>query len=143
MLFRDSAKAHAALSFGGEYLAVPTIGILGSHGAIAVPLMATLLAWGRQGLAARIEKCMQFAARLAQFVNDEPLLELLAPPQTGIVVWRVRDNAAFANVHGRLPAGLASTTTIAGERWFRCVAANPDADFDLVTTALRTALRKD
>jgi L-2,4-diaminobutyrate decarboxylase len=49
VLFRDTAAAHAAISFGGAYLAVPNVGVLGSHGATEVPLLATLLAWGRAG----------------------------------------------------------------------------------------------
>jgi hypothetical protein len=65
--------------------------------------------------------------------------ELLAPPLTGMVVWRIRDNAASARMHGLLPAGSVSTTMIAGERWFRCVAANPSADLALITEAIRAA----
>lgn len=140
VLFRDAAKAHAAISFGGSYLAVPNVGLLGSHGATAVPLLATLLSWGRAGTAARIEICMRFAAQLAHFIQADPRLELLAPPLTGIVVWRARDHAAFARIHGRLPAGSVSTTTLGGERWFRCVAANPNANFELMAQAIRAAL---
>lgn len=140
VLFRDSTKAHAAMSFGGEYLAVPNVGILGSHGATAVPLLTTLLAWGRTGLAARIERCMLFAAQLAESIQGDPRLELLGSPETGIVVWRTRDKNAFAHTHRRLPSGSVSTTKINGEHWFRCVAANPNADFDLVADAFRTAL---
>ena len=58
VLFRDATLAHEAISFGGAYLATPNVGVLGSHGAVAVPLLATLLAWGREGLAARIERCL-------------------------------------------------------------------------------------
>jgi len=49
VLFRDVASAHAAVSFGGAYLATPNIGVLGSHGAAATPLLATLLACGGTG----------------------------------------------------------------------------------------------
>ena len=86
MLFRDVGKAHAAVSFGGAYLATPNIGLLGSHGAVAVPLFATILAWGREGLARRIERCMGLAEKFAAFVKDDPQLELLGEPETGIVV---------------------------------------------------------
>lgn len=58
VLFKDTAKAHAAVSFGGAYLATPNVGVLGSHGAAATALLATLLAWGREGVAQRIEHCM-------------------------------------------------------------------------------------
>jgi len=77
VLFRDVPTAHAAISFGGAYLAVPNVGVLGSHGATAVPLLATLLAWGRRGLAARIEHCMRLAQQLAR-----------SPESAGSAVWR-------------------------------------------------------
>lgn len=141
VLFRDNAKASAAISFGGAYLAVPNVGVLGSHGATAVPLLATLLAWGRSGLAARIERCVDLAERFAQFVRDDARLELLAPPQSAIVAWRPRQAAAFERVRESLPPGSTSTTMLAGEPWFRNVAANPDADVQLLADAVRRALR--
>jgi L-2,4-diaminobutyrate decarboxylase len=140
VLFRDNAKASAAISFGGAYLAVPNVGVLGSHGASAVPLLATLLAWGRSGLAARIERCVELAGRFAQSVRDDARLELLAPPQTAIVAWRPRDTTAFERIRKALPPASTSTTTLGGEPWFRNVAANPNADVGLVTQAVRRAL---
>jgi L-2,4-diaminobutyrate decarboxylase len=142
ILFRDPAKAHGALSFGGNYLAVPNVGLMGSHGAGAVPLLAMLLAWGREGIAARVERCIAFATQLAKFIEDESRLELLSPPQTAILVWRPRDIASFEQIHERLPAGMASIVIIEGERWFRCVAANPNVVLDQVTAAIRAALAK-
>lgn len=46
VLFADAEPVHAALSFGGGYLAAPNIGLLGSHANTALPLAVTLLAWG-------------------------------------------------------------------------------------------------
>ena len=140
ILFRDTEMAHAAISFGGAYLAAPNIGVLGSRGACAISLLATLLAWGRKGLAARIEHCMDLAGQLATFVQDDPRLVLLAVPRTGIVVWRPDDIRTFDHVAALLPAGTASTTTISGERWFRNVAANPDADIHLIISEIRKAI---
>ena len=140
ILFRDSVAAHSAISFHGPYLASPNIGLLGSHGAMAVPLLATLLSWGRSGIAARIERCVSLADRLADFVADEPRLRLLTTPKTGIVVWRPRDEGIFDRVLRRLPSGAASTTRIAGERWFRMVAANPNADMDLLIDGIQNAV---
>jgi L-2,4-diaminobutyrate decarboxylase len=139
IFFRDTAKTHAAISFGADYLAAPNVGILGSHGAAAVPLLAILLAWGRQGIAARIEACMALAERLARFVQESAQLELFRPPQTGIVLWRPSQLAAFDRTVQSLPPGSVSTTSIGGERWLRCVAANPSADLDLLTAAIRQA----
>jgi L-2,4-diaminobutyrate decarboxylase len=140
VLFRDSAAAHAAISFDGPYLAAPTIGIHGSRGANAVPLMAMLLAWGGQGLADRLDRCMATAETVAAWIEAQPDLELLAPPETGIIVWRPapaggRDTAA------RLPAGLASATVIEGETWLRCVSANPNAAPDAITRAIHRVTR--
>lgn len=139
VFFRDTQSAHTALSFGGAYLATPNIGLLGSHGATAIPLFALLWAWGREGFAARLDRCMAAAERFAAFVEGEPQLELLGQPETGVVVWRPSggDAKAFA---AALPAGLASTTTIGGSDWLRCVAANPSLDMDAVISAVRDAL---
>jgi L-2,4-diaminobutyrate decarboxylase len=140
VLFRFEKKAHAAISREGAYLAVPNIGVLGSHGATAVPLLATLLAWGRRGISERIEHCMDLAERLAAFIKYDPRLVLHAEPQTGIVVWRPADAETFDKLLQRLPQGSVSTTTIAGQQWFRNVAANPNANIDLLIAEIRKAL---
>lgn len=140
VLFKDTAKAHAAVSFGGAYLATPNIGVLGSHGAAATALLATLLAWGREGVAQRIEHCMNLARCLSDFVAADERLELYAQPQTGIVVWRPKDENLFDQVLHQLPVGSTSTTTIAGVKWFRNVAANPSADIDLLIDAMQGVL---
>jgi L-2,4-diaminobutyrate decarboxylase len=128
------------VSFEGAYLAVPNIGLQGSHGAAAVPLLATLLAWGREGVALRIERCMQLAQQLAAFIESDPRLRLLGAPQSGIVVWRPSNVEIFEAVVQGLPAGAASTTMLRGERWFRNVAANPNVDMKLLVGGIRTAL---
>jgi L-2,4-diaminobutyrate decarboxylase len=140
ILFRDTEKAHAAVSFGGAYLATPNVGVLGSHGATATSLLATLLAWGHEGVAQRIEHCMDLARCLRDFVAADERLEIYAEPQTGIVVWRPKDKNLFDQVLQRLPVGSTSTTSIAGGRWFRNVAANPSADIDLLIATIQKAL---
>ncbi|MBY0366333.1 aspartate aminotransferase family protein [Roseateles aquatilis] len=140
ILFRDNAEASAAISFGGAYLAVPNVGILGSHGATAVPLLATLLAWGRQGLAERIERCVEISDSLAGFIKNDARLQLLAEPQSGVVVWRPARQDRFDDLLAALPPGMVSTTTIKGERWLRNVAANPNADVTTLLENLATAL---
>jgi L-2,4-diaminobutyrate decarboxylase len=140
VLFKDTWKAHAAVSFGGAYLATPNVGVLGSHGATATALLATLLAWGRDGVAQRIEHCMDLARRLRDFVANDERLEIYAEPQTGIVVWRPKDDRLFDQVLQQLPVGSTSTTSIAGGRWFRNVAANPSADIDLLIATIQQAL---
>ena len=140
VLFKDTEKAHAAVSFGGAYLATPNVGVLGSHGATATALLAMLLAWGHEGVAQRIEHCMDLARCLRDFVAADERLELYAEPQTGIVVWRPKDKNLFDQVLQRLPVGSTSTTSIAGGKWFRNVAANPSADIDILTAKIHGAL---
>ncbi len=140
VLFKNTEKAHAAVSFGGAYLATPNIGVLGSHGATATALLATLLAWGREGVAQRIEHCMDLASRLRDFVAADERLALYAEPQTGIVVWRPKDENLFAQVLQQLPVGSTSTTSMAGVKWFRNVAANPNADIDMLIATIQKVL---
>ncbi|MDP3190643.1 pyridoxal-dependent decarboxylase [Rhodoferax sp.] len=140
VLFKDTEKAHAAVSFGGAYLATPNVGVLGSHGATATVLLATLLAWGHQGVAQRIEHCMNLARSLSDFVASDERLELYAEPQTGIVVWRPKVENSFDQMQQQLPVGSTSTTSIAGGKWFRNVAANPSADIDLLIATIQGVL---
>lgn len=140
VFFKDTKTAHAAVSFGGAYLAIPNVGVLGSHGATATALLATLLAWGREGVAQRIEHCMDLARRLRDFVVADDRLVLYAEPQTGIVLWRPKDENLFDHVLQQLPVGSTSTTSVAGGRWFRNVAANPIADIDILIANIHGAL---
>jgi L-2,4-diaminobutyrate decarboxylase len=140
VLFRDEPRASASISFGGAYLTTANVGVLGSHGAAAVPLLATLMAWGRAGLAERIERCVDLAESFAETVYRQPGLCLLAKPRTGIVVWRPQDEASFDAIQRSLPTGMASTTSVSGTRWFRNVAANPNADFARLSEAVRQSV---
>lgn len=136
VLFRDAVAAHEAVSFGADYLAVPNVGVLGSHGATAVPLLATLLAYGRSGVAAWIDHSMELVAKLARIVEVEPNLEVRGAPQAGVLNWRHRDLSAD-EVQRRLPDDVfVSVTTIDGEPWLRSVAANPLADPQRVVNAV-------
>jgi len=139
VLFRDQKRAHDAVSFGGSYLATPNIGVLGSHGAVAIPLLATLLAWGRAGLAERIDRCMAAAQTLADHLSGNSQWQVFAPPETGVVLFRPA-NGDSESVFARLPSGLASTTRIGNETWLRCVAANPNVDIAAVTGAILKAV---
>jgi L-2,4-diaminobutyrate decarboxylase len=143
VLFKDTVKAHAAVSFGGAYLATPNVGVLGSHGAAATVLAATLLAWGREGVAERIEHCMALAQCLCDFVANDERLALYAQAQSGIVVWRPKDDRLFDLMLNQLPAGSTSTTTISGGKWLRNVAANPNADIDLLIESIERVLATD
>jgi L-2,4-diaminobutyrate decarboxylase len=139
VLFKDAERAHAALSFGGGYLAVPNVGLLGSHGATALPLAATILAWGREGIAARVERCMELAGALAERIRDEPTLELFAPPTTGVVLWRPL-HADVRETRTRMRGAFVSLADVKGETWLRSVAANPHADPGRVVDSVLAAV---
>jgi len=141
IMFRDADKATEAISFGGAYLTEPNVGLLGSHGATAIPLLAMLLSWGRVGVAQRIERCMEIADQLAAFVRQEDRLELFAEPTCGLVVWRARRMVDAERLVQRLPEGLISSVTIGAEKWCRNTAANPNADIELITESIRQALQ--
>ncbi|HEV2317236.1 MAG TPA: pyridoxal-dependent decarboxylase [Thermoplasmata archaeon] len=127
VLFRDARTAHRALSFEAPYLSAPHVGVLGSHGGSAGPLLATLLAWGRSGLAARVERCMAISERLGILVGASPKLELWRSPTAGIVLWRRRDMGS-RRVAAAVRGSYLSTVPIGGLHWLRCVVANPMAD---------------
>ena len=140
VLFRDSLKATEAISFGGAYLTEPNVGLLGSHGATAIPLLAMLMSWGRAGVALRIERCMAMADQLAEYIGNEPRLALFALPTTGIVVWRARSQPVFERLLKDLPVGMTSTVTIGQDKWLRNTAANPNADMLRMIETIRKVL---
>lgn len=139
VLFRSTAKAHAALIFGGAYLATPNIGILGSHGATAVPLLATLLAWGRDGMASHIDTAMTTIETLFTQLTADKRTQCFGPPTTGVLLWKPTQ-ADFETVRLHLPPGLASVTKVEDQDWFRQVAANPLAQVALIWDAIDRAL---
>ena len=140
VLFRDTEAAHRTLGFGGTYLAAPNIGVQGSHGAAGTLLLATLLAWGREGMAARIEHCMDNAGRLQAFITAHPDLEGFPDGGTGVIVFRPTSRTVEA-CSAALPQGLASQANLNGEAWLRCVSANPNADMAGILAAIDEAAR--
>jgi L-2,4-diaminobutyrate decarboxylase len=142
VLFADAERAHESISFGSGYLAKPNVGVLGSHGAAALPLAATLLAWGRAGTAQRIDRCMDIATRLCELVEADERLELCSGPETGIVVWRPLGDVDLDALRDGMERGFVSITVLDGERRLRSVSANPMADPELVVAeVLRAATR--
>lgn len=140
VLFRNTARANTALAFEGGYLAQPNVGVLGSHGAVAVPLMATLMAWGRRGIAERIERCMRTAEHVHAYLTHDTGAEVYAAPETGVIAWRLGDDARTRAMADALPGGMASTATLRGLHWIRHVAANPNTDAGQVIDAIAAAI---
>ena len=142
IMFRDLERANAAISFGGGYLARPNVGVQGSRSAAAIPLLATLLAWGREGVAQRLDHLMQMADSLADAIEKCDRLELWGRPQTAVNVFRPVYSSTSALVQA-LPPGMLSTCVLDGQTWARSVAANPSVDMDIVVERLIDASRKD
>ena len=142
VMFRNLDVANAAVSFGGGYLANPNVGVQGSRSAAAIPLLATLLAWGREGVAQRLDRLMGVADSLADAIDASDRLELWGRPQTAINVFRPVGSTAAAFVRA-LPAGMLSTCVLDGETWARSVAANPLVDMDLVVESILAASSED
>ena len=139
VLFKDLEPAHQAMTYGGGYLAAPNVGLLGSASAAALPLAATLLAWGQSGLSQRIERDLGNARQLADLVIADHRFELWGPGVTGIVVWRPRQQDARL-VRQALTDAWVSLIDIDGEVWLRSVAANSSADPEHVFNRVVAAL---
>lgn len=141
IMFAEPDLAEAAIRFGGGYLADPNVGVQGSRGAAAIPLLATLIAWGRAGIAERIDRSMAMAEELAHAVGCSDALSLWAMPTTGITVFRPRRASAEEFLAG-LPQGMLSTCMIGKESWLRSVAANPVADIEAICAAVVERARR-
>ncbi len=139
VLFSDAETAHSALSFGGAYLAVPNVGVMGSSAARAIPLAATLMAFGLDGLAQRLDACVALAERFAGHIATDPKFELWAPPETGVIAWRPMSEDV-ADLRARLARQgyFVSQTKLQGEDWLRSVAIHPKIDVDAIYAAART-----
>lgn len=137
VLFKDP-KAQETISFGGAYLATPNVGVQGSRGAAGVALLGTLLAWGLDGLAERIEGLMVLSEALAHRLADDPRTELKQAPETGVINWRPRAGRTETMLAALGP--VASRTNIAGDPWVRQVAANMHAELDAIWSRIDAAL---
>lgn len=130
LVFFANPDAVARISFGGAYLETPNIGVQGSRSAAAIPLLATLLAWGQTGLAQRIETGMALAENLAERLARDDRTRLRQFPETGVLNWRPRVQPIEAVLDSL--GDTVSTTTIDGTTWIRQVAANYHADLDTI-----------
>jgi len=138
ILFRNVDRANGAISLDGSYLTTPNIGVQGSRGANAIPLLATLLACGRNGMAEWIERSMRLSEELYRRLHADARFETWNPPQTGVNLFRPAAGPV-QELLDRLPPGMLSVTELAGNSWIRSVAANPLADIDRIVGTLALA----
>ena len=140
VLFRDTLRAHCAISFGAAYLAAPNVGLLGSHGAAAIPLLALLWAWGRSGVEERLDRCMAFADRFADFVEDDPRLELLARPETRALWYGDLSIRRFAKCRRYFQPALPHKRSLPARPGFDASRPNPVLQIEQVIDAVKRAL---
>jgi glutamate/tyrosine decarboxylase-like PLP-dependent enzyme len=122
-----------------------------SRRARALPIWATLRAYGRSGNRAMIERHLDLAAHLGRLVTDAPDLELLAPVRLCVVCLRYRPpgvpDADLDELNARLGAALladgrvyAGTTVYEGRTALRPAIVNwrtTEADVELLVSVVR------
>ena len=152
-LHAGSFSASAAY-LGTEMLARPVFGNLGpemSRRARAIPVWATLRAYGREGYRAMIERHLALAQRVARQVDDEPDLERLADVPLNIVCFRFRPSGVpeseLDDLNRRLGAMVLEdgriyfgTTEYAGKVAFRPAIVNwrtTERDVDMIVEVTR------
>lgn len=139
LMFRDVLSANKVLSVNGVYLTKPNVGLLGSHGASAIPLLATLINWGREGLAQRIDAAMNNSDLLLAFLIQYDHVHVFGENNCGVVLWR-SSRKSTVEILNALPLGSASITRMGDTDWVRHVSANPNIDMDLLRSAIASIL---
>jgi glutamate/tyrosine decarboxylase-like PLP-dependent enzyme len=128
-----------------------SLGPESSRRARALPIWATLRAYGRQGYRAMVERHLDLAQRFGRLVEEAPDLELLAPVQLCVVCFRYRPpgvpESELDELNQRLGAALLAdgrvfvgTTVYRGMTALRPAIVNwrtTEADIDLLISAVR------
>lgn len=152
--FHAGAFSASAAYLGTEALARPVFGNLGpemSRRARALPVWATLRAYGRQGYRAMIERHLSLAQRVAAQVDAAPDLERLAEVPLNIVCFRFRPpgvpEAELDELNRKLGAMVLDdgrvyfgTTDYAGKVAFRPAIVNwrtQEKDVDMIVHVVR------
>lgn len=158
--FVRDAELHAgafsasASYLGTEALSRPVFGNLGpemSRRARALPVWATLSAYGRDGYRAMVERHLALAQRVARQVDDAPELERLADVPLNVVCFRYRPpgvpEAALDDLNRKLGSMVLEdgrvyfgTTEYAGKVAFRPAIVNwrtGEKDVDLIVEVVR------
>ena len=139
IMFRSPRDCDQALSLSSDYLAKPNTGLQGSRGAAAISLLATLLAWGSNGITERVCRSMRHSENFAGKIDDDERLILWAEPKTGIVLFRPKF-LSVGDCQQRLPKNMFSICKVDGQDWLRAVAVNPMLDVEGVIWELDKAL---
>jgi glutamate/tyrosine decarboxylase-like PLP-dependent enzyme len=134
---------------GDEHVHYHALGPDSSRRARALPIWATLRAYGREGYQAMVERHLDLARHLGRLVEEAPDLELLAPVSLCVVCFRYRRSgiadldAANARIGEELLADgrvFAGTTVYRGMTALRPAIVNwrtTTADVELLVTIVR------
>ncbi|MFD0687110.1 pyridoxal phosphate-dependent decarboxylase family protein [Actinomadura fibrosa] len=135
----------------GERVNYNELGVESSRRARALPIWASLRAYGREGYRAMVERHLDVAAHLGALVERAPDLELLAPVQLCVVCFRYRPEGVpeerLDGLNARLGEALvadgrvyAGTSLYRGMRAFRPTALNwrtTETDVERLVEVLR------
>src|SRR5882757_411369 len=94
------------VSGAGEHIDYNCLGPESSRRARALPIWATLAAYGRSGYRAMVERHLDAAARLGELVEAAPDFELLAPVSLCVVCFRYRPAGVSADELDKLNVRL-------------------------------------
>jgi len=148
------AFSASAAYLGTEALSRPVFGNLApemSRRARALPVWATLRAYGRDGYQEMVDRHLRLAQRVAQQVDEAPDLERLADVPLNVVCFRFRPpgaaEEALNDLNSRLGAMILEdgrvyfgTTNFAGQVAFRPAIVNwrtGEDDVDLIVAVVR------
>ena len=156
---REPALMTGAFSLSGPYLPLgsderPSFADFGpeaSRRARALPVWATLRAYGREGYREMVDRHLSLARRVGAEVEEAADFELLAPVTLNVVCFRYRPpgypEAELDDLNRRLGAAILEdgrvyygTTTYAGRVAFRPAIANwrtAEVDVDLIVPVAR------
>ena len=109
---------------------------------MGLKLWAAFSLYGTQGLGQLVERVFASARRLAQRLAEAPDFELLMPPQTNIVCFRLGhgDQAALRRAVVESGAFHLTQVTLSGKTWLRVTLMNPftaESDMDALLATLR------
>ena len=138
ILFKDYEESRRYISLGGNYLARPTVGVQGSRSANAIPLLATLMALGRNGIAMILGQIMSNAENFYQYLVSNSNFTVLSKPVTGITIFRP-NHQMTSDFLAKLPQGMFATFLYEDKEWVRSVSANPKADIPTIISYIERA----
>lgn len=155
VLYREPRRARDAHRQHADYLAAVNgdladnpsdYSVQLTRRARGLPLWASLVANGAAAYTRAVEKCLTVARRAAQRIEASPVLELVAPPQLSVVLFRRRgwqpdDYAQWSEQARRNGLALLTPTVYAGETVLRLCFVNPhttDADVEKVLCCLES-----